>query len=250
MDQGALAAAREEGTVPMAFQPPGPYPVMPMQPVYGTAQRPPIPRSALLSYYSILAGAGLSVVGTIVSLFEFGSLRSTFRADYPDYTAHRIDTLFDIAVGAVVVAAVIELLLWLWMAWKVRTGRHWARVLSTVFFGIDVLGQLAGSTSFTANFGDSGRTHAVDTPHPIASTIIAWVIVAVGLNAVVLFWRKENAAFFRPAQFANPGGYPYPYPYPPQGYPGAQYPQVPGQGTFAPPEAPRPPADPWGTPPE
>lgn len=238
----------------MAYQPPGPYPIMPMQPVYGApAQRPPIPKAALRSYYSILVGAGLSAVGLIATFFDFGSLRSQFEADYPQYSSSHIGDLINVALGAVIVAGLIQLSLWAWMAWKIRTGRHWARVLSTVFFGISVVDQAVGNTSFYANLGGSGQEqHSITTPHPLVTLIIGWATVLAGLSAVVLFWQKSNAPFFRPQQFFGPVGYPYPYPYPPQGgYPTGPYPQVPGQGTFVPPEGqPQPPADPWSTPPK
>ena len=51
------------------------------------------------------------------------------------------------SVASGIVAGIIQCLLWLWMAWKVKTGRGWARVLSTVFFGIFCLGLLMGLIS-------------------------------------------------------------------------------------------------------
>ncbi len=234
----------------MAYQPPGPYPVMPMQPVYGMPQRPPIPQAALRSYYAILAGAALSLVDIAVTFTEIGDIRTQVRQDLPGYSASTINTAVNIDIAAVVVGGVLGMLLWLWMAWKIKTGRHWARVLSSVFFGISVLTAISGGFNYSAreSSGSSSTTASIHTP--VAGTILSWVTVAVGLYALVMFWNKSNAAFFRPQKFAAMGGYPYPYP--PQGYPQTQYPQVPGQGGFTPqsPDQTQQQNDPWNTPPQ
>lgn len=229
----------------MAYQPPGPYPIMPMQPVYGTPQRPPIPKAALHSSYSILAGGALSLASLCVVFFEIPRLRSELRTDLPHHSAASIDDLVSITLAVVLTAGVIQLLLWAWMAWKIRTGRHWARVLSTVFFGINAVDLAFGSSRFYADLGDGNHTSSMS--QPIVSVVLGWVTLAVGLNAVVLFWQKSTTPFFRPQQFFPPAGYPYPFP--PQGYPAGPYPQVPVPGGPAPEAgAPEPPADPWSTP--
>jgi hypothetical protein len=257
----------------MSYQPPGPYPVMPMQPVYGAPQaRPPIPQAALRSYYSILAGAVLSVASAVISLSQVGDIRSQVTAQLQGFSQDTVNSFMDIAVGAVVIGGVLDLGLWLWMAWKIKTGRHWARVLSTVFFGIEALGTLVGAFNYSSTESMNGRSTTVKVHTTTVSTIVAWVTVAVGLYAMVMFWHKSNAAFFRPAKAFAPAGYPYPYP--PQGYPAAQYPQgypqpqypqgqypqapypqgqypqVPEQGGAAPQEGTPQQNDPWNTPPQ
>jgi hypothetical protein len=230
----------------MAYQPPGPYPVMPMAQVPGMPQRPPIPPSVLRSYYAILVGAVLSAVGIIVEFTEIGSLRTQIEQRFPNFTASRIDSLVNLEIAAVIVFGVIGVLLWLWMAWKIRTGRHWARVLSSVFFGISVVSALIGGVHMNASETSGAQTSTASVSQPTAGIILGWVSVVVGLYALIMFWRKDNAPFFRPQNFMAPL---YPYPYPAPGYP-----TVPGQGGFAPqdPSAQQPqqPGDPWSTPPQ
>ena len=141
-----------------------------------------------------------------------------------------------LAVAVVAIIGVLELLLWAWMASKVRTGRHWARVTSTVLFAVNAVGQIFGSSGAYAGLAGDGHENAAQ--QPIFAVILGWAILAAGLNAVVLFWQKGANPFFRPQQFFHPGGYgyPYPYPFPPQGYPTEQYAQAPVQGGFAPEE--------------
>ena len=77
-----------------------------------------------------------------------------------------------IAVGLVLIA------LWLWMARAVGQGRNWARILSTVLFGLATLG-------LTGN-------------HGVAQVFCAVLTWLTGLAAVWLLWRPASSAFFKP----------------------------------------------------
>src|ERR1700677_5275708 len=81
---------------------------------------------------------------------------------------------------AVVAGTLIGGGLWLWMAWKNRHGHAWARVLSTVFFGI--------SCAIVAPVA-AGNT--------LGLTITGLVSWAIGLTAVVLLWRSASSQYFR-----------------------------------------------------
>jgi hypothetical protein len=56
------------------------------------------------------------------------------------------------SLAAGIIGGIITGGLWLWMAWKTGAGRNWARVLSTIFFGIMCL-QFLGSI---ASLGSGG----------------------------------------------------------------------------------------------
>jgi multisubunit Na+/H+ antiporter MnhB subunit len=82
------------------------------------------------------------------------------------------------AYGLVVTA------LWLWMARVTSQGRNWARILSTVLFGLATL-QLAGSRG------------ALD----VFFAVMTWL---TALPAVWLLWRPASSAFFKSANAARP----------------------------------------------
>jgi hypothetical protein len=84
------------------------------------------------------------------------------------------------AVGVVVALARIGM--WLWMASKSKAGRSWARVLSTVFFGIDSLALVTGI----------GRP----VPGGHWQLLFPAAVWLVGLCAVALLWRGESSEFF------------------------------------------------------
>jgi hypothetical protein len=76
--------------------------------------------------------------------------------------------------------------LWLWMAQSCLAGKGWARVVSTVFFGIDTLGVLFGASS-TLGAG-AARFYS----------LVVWV---VGLIAIILLWRRSSSDYFRAPRY-------------------------------------------------
>jgi hypothetical protein len=148
-------------------------------------------------------GAGLSVIYSVAvgvtsnSLFMATSAQpATFHAGY---------------VAGVVIEGLIQVSLWLWMAWKTKAGRSWARVVSSVFFGLMCLQLfvvLAGPSAF-----------------PKVAAGAEWI---VGISALILLWQRESSAFFTATKQPTAVGYygagplPGPPPYPPAGYPASQ----------------------------
>lgn len=83
-----------------------------------------------------------------------------------------------------IVGMLVSPLLWLWMARACRTGRNWARIMSTVLFAISTL----NFALFIVRPGSDGVLWKL-------LTIATWV---VGLLAVRLLWARDSSAFFRP----------------------------------------------------
>ena len=100
---------------------------------------------------------------------------------YPNYTSQHINNLVSVEIVVVVIAGVIGVGLWVWMARMNAKGRNWARITGTIFFGLntlDLLGVFARSASaISAVFG-----------------IVIWL---VGLGAVIMLWRRDSSAYFK-----------------------------------------------------
>jgi hypothetical protein len=192
-----------------------PYPQYPQQATYGPGPLapPPPPGVMIRARRLMLAGGVLSVAygivdGLTLHRFAFYAATSTTTGT----TVHHLDYLL-----AGVVSGVIDCLLWLWMAWKTRAGRNWARVLSCVFFGFMCLSLLSALTSVSLG------TALLD----FLLVVAEWV---VGLAALSQLWRPESSQFFaaaRQARLASQFSPPYP---------GAPYagPQGPGYPPTAP----------------
>jgi hypothetical protein len=164
-----------------------PYPQYPQYPQSygpGSLVPPPAPDAIRRATGLILAGAALSVVyGIVDGLTAHNSVFFTSTSTQSGTTVHQANFLV-----SGIVSGVIQCLLWLWMAWKTKSGRNWARVLSGVFFGFLCLGLLsaasAASSQHTAIFA-------------LLVTLIEW---GVGLAALIKLWRPESSQFFAAAR--------------------------------------------------
>jgi hypothetical protein len=78
--------------------------------------------------------------------------------------------------------------LWLWMARANGQGKNWARILSTVLFGLATL-DLFGVLS------------QPKTALGFVFPVLTWL---VGAGAVFLLWRKDSTDFFRPTGKYDP----------------------------------------------
>lgn len=169
---------------------------------------PALPGSMKNAVVLMSLGAALSVVFTIVNVV----------ADRQEIAIK--GSAFTFGAGLV---GLVELALWLWMIWKVRAGRPWARILSTVFFGLTCLQFLI-----------------VLLVGSVGARITVSVYFIVGLVALIMLYRRESSDFFAAAKLARDtyaaGGYPsyslqqYPSGYSQPGYGQPGYQPQPGYG--------------------
>ena len=173
---------------PGAQQPAAPYGNYPADPNAGYRQAPPAPQqppSIALAVKLMWAGGVLSVLTLLYSLTTLGGLKDDIRTELlkSDTTVSQstIDAAYAIAIVFAVLFGLVGAFLWAWMAWKNGQGRGWARVVATVFAGLNLLGLL-----FTAA-GSSAETISVISS--VISVLLAVVIV-------ILLWRKESSQFY------------------------------------------------------
>jgi hypothetical protein len=166
-----------------------PYPQYPQSAPYGPGllAPPPPPDAIRRATALIFAGAALSVVyGIVDGLTVHSSEFYTYSSTQSGTTVHQANSLV-----SGIVTGVIQCLLWLWMAWKIKSGRNWARVLSSVFFGFMCLTFLKGAWSASSND---------DAILAFLVTLIEW---GVGLAALIKLWRPESSQFFAAARQAK-----------------------------------------------
>jgi len=96
-----------------------------------------------------------------------------------------------------VVFSLVAIALWLWMARANSQGRNWARILSTVLFGLATL-HLRGD--FTQPVSHTGFGVTVLYYGSSALFVAAWL---AGAAAVWLLWRPASSAFFKPPGFTE-----------------------------------------------
>ena len=96
-----------------------------------------------------------------------------------------------------IVFGLVVIALWLWMARANGQGRNWARILSTVLFGLATL-QLRGD--FTQPVSHAGFGATVLYYGGTALFVAAWL---AGAAAVWQLWRPASSAFFKPQGFTQ-----------------------------------------------
>ena len=120
-----------------------------------------LPAAVRRSTNLILAGAALAVVyGVVDGLTSHSTVFYTYTSTPSGTTVHQANS-----AASGIIGGVIQCLLWLWMAWKTKEGRSWARVLSSVFFGIYCLGLLLALVA-AASHSDAVPTFLV--------TLVGW----------------------------------------------------------------------------
>ena len=147
-------------------------------------ERPQAPQSVLNAVKLMYAGAAVSTVSLIISLVSIGGTKDAIRKARPSLTAAQVNQLNTFIIALAVVSGVIGVALWLWMAQKNGQGRNWARILSTVLFGLATLDL----------FG------VISQPKTVLGLVFPVLTWLVGAGAVYFLWRGESSEFFKPRQ--------------------------------------------------
>lgn len=156
-----------------------------------------VPQMVNISFWMIIAAGILSAISSLI-LATTGSdafINSMIRQAAQQGTEFPEGSLEGMRGGIVVAAiigAIVSLGLYALVAFPVRKGKNWARILGTVFAAISVLG-LAGLFQFGATYG-----------------ILQLLVILLGVAAIVLLYLPASAPYFRkPQPFGNPYQNPY-----------------------------------------
>jgi hypothetical protein len=148
-------------------------------------QRPPAPPSVVNAVKLMYTGAAVSTVSLVISLADISGTKAAIRKARPNLTATQVNQLNTFIISLAIVSGLIGIALWLWMAWANKQGKNWARILSTVLFGLATL-DLVGVFS---------------EPKTLLGLVFPALTWLVGLGAVFLLWRPDSGAFFKPQEF-------------------------------------------------
>jgi hypothetical protein len=161
--------------------PPGNYPSMAPAPWETPAVQGPPPSTVVNAFKLILVQAALSLVNVVVTLLTVDSIKEQVRASSPTLDQAMIDAAAGVAVALAVVFGIIGIGVWILLAFKVRAGKNWARIVTFVFAG---LGLLSGMVSFAQ-------------PGSAFSHVLLLLAVAIDIALIVLLTRGPSAEFFR-----------------------------------------------------
>ena len=160
--------------------------------------RPPAPAPVLAAVKLMYAGAAVSTVTLIIVVALIGGNKAGGHLRWQGHTltAAQLSHLKPLIIMVTILAGLVVPALWLWMARANGQGRNWARMLSTVLFGLATL-QLAGIFKTpVSHVGFGVEVLGLVVP------VLTWL---VGLAAVWLLWRPASSAFFQPQGFTQAG---------------------------------------------
>ncbi|UEL27920.1 hypothetical protein [Pseudarthrobacter sp. L1SW] len=144
-----------------------------------------VPQLVNISFWLLIASAAIFVVSALAGLATLDDprFRDVFDSQVQGTGAGvTYEDMKGVIAGTLVVFAIIGLALYLLVAFFVRKGKNWARILGTVFAALSVLG-LFSPPSF------------------------ATIGTLLGIAAIVLLYLPGAAPYFRRQQpFANPYG--------------------------------------------
>jgi hypothetical protein len=145
-----------------------------------------IPQSIQRAVRVMYVGLAASLIGIAVDMTTLSATRSAILKRNPGYTATQLNNAEHLQIGLFIAGGLIGAALWLWMAQSCRAGKGWARVVSTVFFGIDTLSVIVGAAAVQG--GGLSRIFG----------ILVWVI---GLVAIILLWQRSSSEYFRAPRY-------------------------------------------------
>jgi hypothetical protein len=159
--------------------------------------RPSVPRSARTVRAAVklmYAGAAVSTVNLIILMALIGDAKAYHAMLGYHLTAAQVSRLTTLFIMVSILWALVPIALWLWMARACGRGRNWARIVSTLLFGVATL-------DLTGFFGPRGfRVSLVLTVFGPTIPVLYWL---VGLAVVWLLWRPASRAFFRPPGYTQ-----------------------------------------------
>jgi hypothetical protein len=156
--------------------------------------RPSVPRSARTVRAAVklmYAGAAVSTVNLIILLAVFAYIKAYHAILRQHLTTAQVSQYSTLVITVCTLWALVPIAVWLWMARACGRGRNWARIVSTVLFGLATL-----NLTSAFNWLPPG-VHLTLVPMAYGPTlpVLYWL---AGLAVVWLLWRPTSRAFFRP----------------------------------------------------
>jgi hypothetical protein len=153
----------------------------------GQPQAPgPVPQLVNTSFWLIVAAGALWVISMLMSLGTLDSpeVRDLFEKQMAASGASvDFESIKGFLIGTIVVFAVISAGLYALVAFNIRKGKNWARILGTVFAALSIFN--------------------------IVPLSLATLAALVGIAAIVLLYLPTTSPYFQKRQsFANPFGQP------------------------------------------
>ena len=158
----------------------------PPPPGYGPpVQKGPAPSTVVNAVRLMFVNAGLSVLGIIVLLATKNDLRKAVRDNNTGASDTRINDLVNAAITVGIVIAVVLIVLYVLLALQVRKGKNWARIVTWVFAGLGVFGNISNLIQ----------------PGSALTKVTAAIGLVIDIGIIVLLASSRSHPYFRKEQY-------------------------------------------------
>jgi hypothetical protein len=147
------------------------------QPLDGGNQRPQAPSTVVNAARLMLLRSAIGVISLIALFATKDDLRKRILADAPDATESTVNG----ALGVAAAVGIVILVFYVFLAFLIRKGTNWARVVTFVIAGLGILGALI-------SFGQ---------PDPPLSRVLGIVVAVIDVAVVVLLGSGDSNRFFK-----------------------------------------------------
>jgi len=152
--------------------------------------KPPMPNTVKWAVNLMYAGAVVGLINIVIGISQLNTVKK--HLEDLGYSQTTIDSDKNVFTASIVIGGLIGAGLWLWMALACRAGHNYARIVSSVFFGLGVIGSLSNLAS--------GWVPAIDK-------VFSVVVLLIGLLSIIFVWNGQSGPYFR----RTPPGYEYGY---------------------------------------
>jgi hypothetical protein len=140
-----------------------------------------MPETVRNAVWCMYAGAVLSGVALLVTVFTAGEARRLLHEAEPQLSAARVSAAVHTGIISSAAIWVVTLVIWVIMAKVNQAGRGWARIAGTVL--------CVASTLSLAGY--------ITQAYPVALKVTVVPLWLAGLAATVLLWRPATSAYIR-----------------------------------------------------
>jgi hypothetical protein len=161
------------------IQAPGNYPTPSWQPAQPAVQGPP-PVCVVNAFRAMLASVALLLISVVVTLRELTVFRNLVHEPPPHVDVSSLESSMSLDTAAVVFGIVISTL-YVLLALQVRKGKNWARIVTFMFVGLELL---------TVPFGLAG-------PAPTVTRDLRLATLVLDVAIIVLLAQRPAAEYFK-----------------------------------------------------
>lgn len=105
---------------------------------------PSAPSDVLRAVQLMFASVALGIISSIITFTSGDAIKDSIRESDPTLTADEVNSAYNLGLGVAIFFGLVFALLYLLLAFQVRKGKNWARIVTWVLAGLGVLGGLLG----------------------------------------------------------------------------------------------------------